>query len=444
MLTITVIHAENQKNDGADFFEKEIIPTSSDMNFDLNQNLESSDVQDHDQEKIEIKQLENIGVMTEQDLEDSSRFTIRTIGVSAQLEINKVLFPTWSDRNGQDDLKWYQGIRGIDGEYSVNVDSKDHGFETGFYSIHTYFYGRNDKILKVDHQKYEVLAALIDISSGDVENDHYRIRITNPNNPSGVSSVLVPTWSLTGGQDDIRWEQAKYIGQNTWEAVIHLKDYAKSYDTYINHIYISDLAGHNRFAGEIRKENKNPFKEDLIALDFHMYEEDGRFTVNTSNFNGKSGIDKVYFAVWSERKGQDDLRWYSGTLGRNGQYSAPVDLENHGFESGRYIIHTYVYGQGREQIAMSGHGFEMKKGKAILEFDQAVLNNTYKLRVKNVTNEKGVKALYIPTWSRENGQDDIRWEKAIYRGDNTWETTIKLGDYGLIIDDFDSHVYLKN
>lgn len=443
-LTVNLIYAENQNNGQEDFFEEAIIPAHSDISSDLNNDLSFFDDQRDDQQAIETNELKTIDVMIQKDSEDPSRFMIKTVGAANQATITRVLFPTWSDRNGQDDLKWYQGVSGSDGEYSVLIDSQDHGFETGTYSIHTYFYGRNDKILKVDHQKYEVPVDLINISSGDVENDHYRIRITNPNNPKGISSVLVPTWSLTGGQDDIRWEEAKYIGQNTWEALIHVKDYAKSYDTYINHIYVNDLAGHHHFAGEIRKEIKNPFKEDPIALDFHMYQEDGRFTINTSNFNGKSGVDKVDFAVWSERKGQDDLKWYSGTLGRNGQYSAPVELENHGFESGRYIIHTYAYGQGHEQIAMSGHAFEMEKGKVILEFDQAVLNNTYKLRVKNVSSEKGVKTLYIPTWSRQNGQDDIRWEKASYMGDNTWEVMINLRNYGAIVDDFDSHVYLKN
>ncbi len=415
MLTMTVIHAENQTNGQVD-----------------------------DQDSIEINQLESIEVTIEQDLGDSSRFTIKTVGASVQPEINRVLFPTWSDRNGQDDLKWYQGLKGTDGEYSVIVDTKDHDFETGFYTIHAYFYGTNEKVLKVQPKRYEALASVININTSELEDDHYRVRVTNPNNPSGVGAVLVPTWSDSGGQNDIRWEQANYIGQNTWEAIIDLKNYSKSYDTYISHIYVKNLKGNNFFLGEIRKDIQNPFKEEPIGLDFHLYKDKGRFTINTSNFDGKSGIDEVYFAVWSDRQGQDDLKWYPGVLGGNGQYSAPVNIEDHGFETGQYTIHTYVYGRQREQIAMSGHGFKMEKGKVVLEFDQAVLNNTYKLRVKNASSENGVKALYIPTWSRKSGHDDIRWENATYIGNNTWEVMINLRNYGVIVDDFDSHAYLLN
>lgn len=49
----------------------------------------------------------------------------------------KVLFPTWSDVNGQDDIIWYEGIRSGDGTWYVNVDGTRHG-STGTYITHAY------------------------------------------------------------------------------------------------------------------------------------------------------------------------------------------------------------------------------------------------------------------------------------------------------------------
>lgn len=49
----------------------------------------------------------------------------------------KVLFPTWSDVNGQDDIIWYEGIRSSDGIWYVNVDGTRHG-STGTFITHAY------------------------------------------------------------------------------------------------------------------------------------------------------------------------------------------------------------------------------------------------------------------------------------------------------------------
>lgn len=49
----------------------------------------------------------------------------------------KVLFPTWSDANGQDDLIWYEGVRSDNGVWYVNVDGTRHG-TPGSYTTHVY------------------------------------------------------------------------------------------------------------------------------------------------------------------------------------------------------------------------------------------------------------------------------------------------------------------
>lgn len=49
----------------------------------------------------------------------------------------KVLFPTWSNANGQDDIIWYEGIRSNNGSWYVNVDGKRHG-TPGTFTTHVY------------------------------------------------------------------------------------------------------------------------------------------------------------------------------------------------------------------------------------------------------------------------------------------------------------------
>lgn len=53
------------------------------------------------------------------------------------------------------------------------------------------------------------------------------------------------------------------------------------------------------------------------------------------------------FAVWTENKGQDDLRWYKAV---NNTFT--VDLTKEHKEYGKYNIHTYVHEQGKQSIPM--------------------------------------------------------------------------------------------
>lgn len=49
----------------------------------------------------------------------------------------QVLFPTWSETNGQDDIVWYSGVNRGNGTWSVTVDSNNHK-HGGKYNTHAY------------------------------------------------------------------------------------------------------------------------------------------------------------------------------------------------------------------------------------------------------------------------------------------------------------------
>jgi len=52
-----------------------------------------------------------------------------------------VLFPTWTDYNGQDDLIWHSGnVTGSQGSYTVNISN--HNAERGLYITNIYAYDK--------------------------------------------------------------------------------------------------------------------------------------------------------------------------------------------------------------------------------------------------------------------------------------------------------------
>ncbi len=66
-----------------------------------------------------------------------SRYQVSVSAPQVSGSSAKVLFPTWSDANGQDDIIWYEGVRSGNGVWYVEVDSSRHG-SSGSYTTHAY------------------------------------------------------------------------------------------------------------------------------------------------------------------------------------------------------------------------------------------------------------------------------------------------------------------
>ncbi len=54
--------------------------------------------------------------------------------------VNTVKFPTWTDKNWQDDIIWGEGINLGSGTWYYRVNRSEHNYETGIYHTHIYLY----------------------------------------------------------------------------------------------------------------------------------------------------------------------------------------------------------------------------------------------------------------------------------------------------------------
>ena len=92
---------------------------------------------------------------------------------------------------------------------------------------------------------------------------------------------------------------------------------------------------------------------------------------------------------------------------------------------------------------LENEGVESQDPKADLAITG--LNNatgSYDLVISNLVAPRGFKEVLVPTWSEENGQDDIIWYKAAKQANGDYKVTVRSsnhkGDSGL----YNSHVYL--
>lgn len=147
--------------------------------------------------------------------------------------IYKLTVPTWSDKNGQDDLQWYAATKNPDGSYNVRVELKKHNYDTGTYHIHLYgesyvkpeFTGlagttvqvRPDQLPSEEEQK-----PLFSVENINQEQGTYTVKIKETSKSKSIQSVRVPIWSTTN-QSNIKWYTATDNGDGTFSTTFNIR-----------------------------------------------------------------------------------------------------------------------------------------------------------------------------------------------------------------------------
>ena len=66
---------------------------------------------------------------------------------------------------------------------------------------------------------------------------------------------------------------------------------------------------------------------------------------------------------------------------------------------------------------------------------------TFDVIISNVSSPNGVKEVKVPTWSSENGQDDIIWYVAAKQGDGTYKVSVNPSDHKNSLGEYNIHLY---
>ena len=161
----------------------------------------------------------------------------------------EVLVPTWSEKNGQDDIIWYKAAKQANGDYKVTVRSSNHKGDSGLYNSHVYlvdndgkFIGLGGKQVTFDITKTQ---GTLTITNNDKNRGTFDVLITNLTNPSGISGVVIPVWSEQNGQDDLVWHNATKQDDGSYKVTISASQHKWNSGKYIVHGYIVDASGKN-------------------------------------------------------------------------------------------------------------------------------------------------------------------------------------------------------
>lgn len=347
--------------------------------------------------------------------------------------IDSIQVPTWTEKNGQDDIQWYKATKAADGSYYVIFSEATHNLEAGTYNVHVYGNSR------VTNSQTALLGTRFesDYQFGDVKVQaslgQNGINISMPSDVSPNLKVMHAVWSVKNDQDDLIWYQVPENGQLTAK-------FTGDYGTYLIHTY----AVINGQMTCISATSINVPKPEIKAT--ITKESDVKVKVTVSNV--PVYVTGITIPVWTSLNGQDDIKWYQATKQFDGIYILTFSPKEHNFESGHYNIH--IYGQSQVNYSLealsSTSGVDLSTDKYVVDPAVSVQNHdanngTLKVRIAESEYTKKIKSVSVSVWS-ESDQSNLHWYTTSDVYDGVVTVMVNEKNHGYIKGNYTVHVYV--
>ena len=384
----------------------------------------------------------------------TGRFDVVISNVKAPNGVRSVSVPIWSETGGQDDLVWYTANRQANGTYTVNVKAADHKNSTGLYNVHLYYVQNNGQMTGVGGTTTNVYfgkrpvdlkpSGTLTIENNNAKSGTFDAVITNITAPLGVKEVLVPSWSLENGQDDLIWHKATKQTDGSYRVTIKASEHKGNKGNYRADAYIVDNSNNRHYisekvvsvdyvrpSGVLTIENNNP-----VA---------GTFDAVVSNIVAPTGLKEVLVPSWSLVGGQDDLIWHKATRQADGSYRVTIKATDHKDSTGNYRADAYIVDDSNNRHYISEKVVDVRQSRPTASLtieNNNVSTGSFDTVIRNVVAPTGVKEILVPSWSLENGQDDLVWHKANRQSDGSYRVTIKASDHKNSLGNYRADLYI--
>ena len=377
-------------------------------------------------------------------------FDVIVSEVSSPQGVREVLLPTWSHEQGQDDIIWHKAQRQSDGTYKFTVRASEHKNSVGDYSVHLYYVQNDGKMVGVGGTTTKVSVAKpegkLTIANNNLKTGTFDVIVSEVSSPQGVREVLLPTWSNDQGQDDIIWHKAQRQTDGTYKFTVRASEHKNSVGDYSVHLYYIQNDGKLVSVGGTTTKVSVAKPEGKLTIANNNLKT-GTFDVIVSEVSSPQGVREVLLPTWSNDQGQDDIIWHKAQKQSDGTYKFTVRASEHKNSVGDYSVHLYYIQNDGKMVGVGGTTTKVSLASvAKPEGKLTIANNnpktgTFDVIVSEVSSPQGVREVLLPTWSNEQGQDDIIWHKAQKQSDGTYKFTVRASEHKNSVGDYSVHLY---
>ena len=361
------------------------------------------------------------------------RFTVEMSLNRPQEYVDTLYLPVWPTTN-PDSVYWYKAERQADGKYLVNVDIKNHKYNTGVYNLHGYIQ-YDGQMTFIKAATYTLQVSADSFYKLDTDNPNIKtIIFSNQKNEVASGNVLFAVWSEANGQDDVVWYNATKQGQRYVSNVLLYNHNALG--DYIVDAYFKDEKGQLKYLDEFT------FNFDVAEMpgdEIEIGEADknaGTFDVSVYLTKKWQNSQQVVVAVWPQTK-PNAVYWYPAEKQNDGGYQIKVDAMKHQWTSGRYIIHVYATNKDGDNEFVEDAYTNLSLGTKVL-VETLDTRSSY-IKIWGVRNDAA--NVRFPAWSLSNGQDDVVWYNGEKNSDGSWGVTIHSKNHANA-GDYMCHIYV--
>ena len=362
--------------------------------------------------------------------------------------VKDILVPSWSLAGGQDDLIWHKATRQADGSYRVTIKATDHKNSTGRYRADAYLVDNSNTPFYLTEKVVEVTqtrptASLI-IENNNAELGTFDAVVRNISAPNGIKEVLVPSWSLVNGQDDLIWHKATRQPDGSYRVTIKSDEHKNSLGNYRADLYIVDNKNQHHYITETVVDVKHNKPIGTISI-VNNNKDTGTFDVIIKDVYSPKGVRTVQVPTWSDKDGQDDLRWYEATRQANGDYKVSVKVSDHKNSTGKYFVHLYYIQNDGTRVGVGGTTTDVEFRNAKTK-TQAYIKNvnsgagTYTVTVDQAPQGRQIKNIRVAAWSQAH-QENLFWYSTAPSGMHT-EVQVSTANHQYQSGNYTTHVYV--
>ena len=398
---------------------------------------------------VEVHQVKPSGTVTiENNNTEKGTFDAVIRNVVAPYGLKEVLVPTWSNKNGQDDLVWHKAERQSDGSYRATIKASDHKNDTGKFNVHIYYVDQNNKKNYITETITEVQqvkpSGTVTIENNNTVTGTFEAVVRDVVAPNGLKEVLIPTWSDSNGPDDLVWHKAVRQSDGSYRATIKASDHKNEDGKYNVHVYYVYQNNQRNYITETTTEVRQARRSGTILIQ-NNNKDAGTFDVIIKDVYSPKGVRTVQVPTWSDKDGQDDIRWYEATRQSNGDYKVSVKASDHKNSTGKYHVHLYYIQNDGSRVGVGTTTTEVEFRNAKTKTQASIKNvnsgaGTYTVTVDQAPQGRRIKNIRVAAWSQAH-QENLFWYSTAPSGMHT-EVQVSAANHQYQSGNYTTHVYV--
>ena len=380
--------------------------------------------------------------------EKDGTFTITAKNLQGFDGYKEVKIPFWSHANGMKDIIWYTPTRQADGSYTVTAKASDHENADGKYEAQVFYVdakGQN-KFVKKAFIDYTASKPSADLTITKSESDGtFTITAKNLQGFDGYKEVKIPFWSHANGMKDIIWYTPTRQADGSYTVTAKAIDHENADGQYEAQVFYVDAKGQNKFVKKAFIDFKNQSRPTASLLIQNNNKDAGTFDVIIKDVYSPKGVRTVQVPTWSDKDGQDDIRWYEATRQANGDYKVSVKASDHKNSTGKYHVHLYYIQNDGSRIGIGTTTTDVEVRNAMTKTQASIknvnaTNGTYTVAVDQAPQGRQIKNIRVAAWSKAH-QENLYWYSATPTGMHT-EITVSANNHGNEAGNYTTHVYV--